>query len=273
MSNQVTAAAPLLVMALADGIATVTINRPLVRNAFTVAMWQQLHRFADELRADPDVRVLMIQGAGEEAFTAGSDIREFAAMSLDLVDANFQVMEDAISAIENLPIPTLACLNGYALGGGLELALACDIRVASERATLGMPIARLGIMISPRFAKRLVDLVGPSRAKDLLYTGRLIGANEALAMGLVNYFTLSHDLRGTANDIVRRIARHSAPSVAAAKRAVALCLPLSEAKDSTEAYFIHPDDFPEGVAAFLAKRPPEFMRSGRPKSTGGDQSE
>lgn len=270
MSDEVTAAAaPALLTARADGVATITINRPWVRNAFTVAMWQTLHRFADEVRADPDVRVLLIQGAGEEAFTAGSDIREFAAMSLDVVDANFQVMEDAITAIETLPIPTLACLNGYALGGGLELALACDIRVASERATLGMPIARLGIMISPRFAKRLVDLVGPSRAKDLLYTGRLVGANEALAMGMVNYFVLAHELRRSSADIARRIAGQSAPSVGAAKRAVALCLPLSEAKDSTEAYFIHPDDFPEGVAAFLAKRPPQF---GGSKGAGGDQS-
>lgn len=251
---------PHLFMDEQNGIATITINRPWVRNAFTVQMWQMLHQYVDQIRATPEIRVVVIQGAGDEAFTSGSDISEFASMRIEEVDANFQVMEDAITAVEQLPIPTIACLNGFALGGGLELALACDVRVASERATMGMPIARLGIMLSPKFAKRIVDLIGPSRAKDLLYTGRFIGANEALNMGLVNYFVLSHELKRTTMEMARRIADFSGSSIRAAKRAVGLCLPLSEASASEGPYFIDREDFPEGVAAFLERRPPKFRR-------------
>lgn len=251
---------PSLLLEQDDGIATITINRPWVRNAFTVEMWEQLCQFASQIRESPDVRVVILQGAGDEAFTSGSDIREFVPMTVDRVDAGFQIMEDAIFAVETLPVPTIACLNGFALGGGLELTLACDIRIASERATLGMPIARLGIMISPRFAKRIVDLVGPSRCKDLLYTGRFVGANEALNMGLVNYFVLSHELKRTTRDIAKRVSGHSASSIRAAKQAVAMCLPLSEASKAEGPYFIDRNDFPEGANAFLEKRSPNFKR-------------
>jgi len=249
---------PALLLNVAGDIATITINRPWVRNCFTLDMWRTLHEMADQVRDNPDIRVLVIQGAGDEAFTSGSDIKEFMSMTGEEIDAGFQVLEDALCAVENLPIPTIASLNGYALGGGLELALACDMRIASERATLGMPIARLGIMISEKFAKRIVDLIGPSRAKDMLYTGRLIGASEALNMGMVNYFVLSHELKKTTNDLANRIARQSAASVRAAKITVAKCLPLSEATGATGPYFIDKTDFPEGVAAFLEKRSPNF---------------
>lgn len=238
--------------------AWVTINRPWVKNAFTVTMWRRLGEVLDEVSRDGEVRVLVIQGAGEDAFTSGSDIREFEKMPLEDVNGSFQIMEASISKVEELPIPTIASLNGYALGGGLELALACDLRVATERATLGMPIARLGIMISPKFAKRLVDLIGPSRAKDVLYTGRLIPSSEALGMGLINYFVLSQELKGFTRDLAGKIARHSASSVRAAKAAVSQCLPAPLGKDLGEAYFIDGADFSEGVAAFLGKRMPKF---------------
>lgn len=249
---------PALLLAKSDDIATITINRPLVRNAFTFPMWSQLHELAKQVKADQQVRVLVVSGAGDESFTSGSDIREFAAMSPAEVNAGFGVMEDAISAIETLPIPTIAALNGFALGGGLELALACDLRIASERATLGMPIARLGIMLSPKFAKRIVDLIGPSLAKDILYTGRLVGATEALHMGLVNYFVLSHELKAKTRETARRIASFSQSSVRAAKKAVELCAPFSPSSTDTAPYFIDPVDFAEGVKSFLEKRKPDF---------------
>lgn len=258
MADQPTAGPPLQFQQ-ADGIAVITINRPWVRNAFTIAMWRELQQLADQIAAESAIRVLVLQGAGDEAFTAGSDIRELGEMDRSEISSNFQVIEDAITAVERLPIPTIACLNGHAVGGGLELALACDLRVASEQAMLGMPVARIGIMISPRFAKRLVHLVGPSRTKDLLYTGRLVSASEAQAMGLVNYLTPSHQLRQTTREVAQRIARHSGASVRAAKHAVGLCLPLSEAASDSGAYFIDPtEDFAEGVSAFLEKRAPRF---------------
>lgn len=239
-------------------IAKIIINRPWVRNAFTIAMWEQLGQAVRSLSDDPSLRVLVVQGAGDEAFTSGSDIGEFGNMSHQEVNDSFEVMEEAISRVEDLPIPTIACLNGYALGGGLELALACDLRIASERATLGMPIARLGIMISPKFAKRLVDLIGPSRTKDVLYTGRLIPASEGFKMGLVNYLVLSHELKKATLDLAKKIAGHSASSVRAAKEAVSQCLPRTRVEDLAGPYFVDPGDFPEGVAAFLEKRNPRF---------------
>lgn len=249
-----------LTYSVEDGIATITINRPWIKNAFTVAMWHDLNALADQIRGDASVSVVVLQGAGDEAFTSGSDIAEFAKMTVDEVDAGFEVMEQAISAIETLPLPTIASLNGFALGGGLELALACDLRIASERATMGMPIARLGIMISPKFAKRITDLIGPSRAKDMFYTGRFVGATEALNMGLVNYFVLSHELKRTTRDMARRIASYSQSSVRAAKSSVELCIPASAAAADTGPYFIDRDDFPEGVRAFLEKRSPKFKK-------------
>jgi len=249
-----------LTYSLDDGIATIIINRPWIKNAFTVAMWQDLHALADQIRDDPSVKVVVLQGAGDEAFTSGSDIAEFAKMTVDEVDAGFEIMEEAISAIETLPLPTIASLNGFALGGGLELALACDLRIASERATMGMPIARLGIMISPKFAKRITDLVGPSRAKDMFYTGRFVGATEALNMGLVNYFVLSHELKRTTREMARRIASYSQSSIRAAKNSVELCIPFSAAAADTRPYFIDRDDFPEGVRAFIEKRSPDFSK-------------
>ncbi len=245
---------------LEDGIATITINRPWIKNAFTVAMWQDLHTLATHIRADGTVKVVVLQGAGDEAFTSGSDIAEFAKMTVDEVDAGFEVMEQAIWAIETLPLPTIASLNGFALGGGLELALACDLRIATERATMGMPIARLGIMISPKFAKRITDLIGPSRAKDMFYTGRFVGATEALNMGLVNYFVLSHELKRTTQDMARRISSYSQSSIRAAKSSVELCIPFSAVAADTKPYFIDRTDFPEGVQAFLEKRSPEFNK-------------
>lgn len=242
-----------------DGrIARIAIHRPEQRNAFTTEMWRELHRLVDGIAADESVRVLVLEGEGGEAFTSGSDIGELARLTLADVNRSFEEMEAAISAVENLPIPTIAVIQGYALGGGLELALACDLRVASEGALLGMPVARLGIMISARFAKRLVDLVGPSRTKDLLYTGRFVPAREAHGLGMINYLVPREELRQAAFDLANRIAAHSASSVRAGKAAVTQCLPLAEASRSEEPYFVDPKDFPEGVAAFLARRPPRF---------------
>lgn len=242
-----------------DGpVARITIDRPEQRNAFNTEMWRELRRLVDRIAADGSLRVLMIEGEGGEAFTSGSDIGELARLALADVNRSFEEMEAAISAVENLPVPTIAVIQGYALGGGLELALACDLRVASEGALLGMPVARLGIMISARFAKRLVDLIGPSRTKDLLYTGRFVPAREAHALGMLNYLVPPEQLRQAALDLAKRIAAHSASSVRAGKAAVTQCLPLAEASRSEEPYFVDPHDFPEGVEAFLARRPPRF---------------
>ncbi|HEY8347133.1 MAG TPA: AMP-binding protein [Symbiobacteriaceae bacterium] len=242
----------------ADGIAVITFNRPQVRNAFTVAMWRRLHQLVKQVRTSGTARVLILQGAGEQAFTSGSDIRELAAMDVPEFERNLQVIEEAIGAVEELPIPTIACLNGHAVGGGLELALACDLRVASREALLGMPVAKLGVPITDRFARRLVDLVGPSRAKDLIYTGRLISADEAQQLGLVNRVCPPEQVRAVATEMARVIANHSPVALRVAKEAIGRSLARSGAEREGEGTRIDPADLMEGIRAFLEKRPPRF---------------
>lgn len=238
-----------------DGaIATLTVARPRLRNAFTSAMWVRLRDQVRQLGATPDVRVLVLRGEGR-TFTSGSDIGEFARLGPDGSEASFRLMEAAITAVEALPFATIASIGGLALGAGLELALACDLRIATTDARFGMPIARLGITVTPRFAARLVQAVGPARARDLLLTGRLLAAGEALAAGLVHYLVEPAELEAATWDLARRVAAQSPAAVRAAKRSIAAVLP---AVDDGDARAVDPVEFREGVAAFLERRPPRF---------------
>lgn len=240
-----------------DGaIATLTIARPRVRNAFTTAMWAHLRDQVRQLGTSPDVRVLILRGEGR-AFTSGSDISEFARLGPDGSEHSFRVMEEAITAVEALPFATIASIGGHALGAGLELALACDFRIAAADASLGMPVARLGITVTPRFAARLVQAVGPARARDLLLTGRLLTAEEAHAAGLLHYLVEPAGLEAATLDLARRVAAQSPAAVRAAKRSIAAVLP---AVDDGDARAVDPVEFREGVAAFLERRPPRFAR-------------
>lgn len=215
------------------------------------------HRIA----ANPQTKVVLLRGAFEY-FTAGSDLKEFSQMPIEQVDETFALMEEAISSFERLPIPTIGCVKGAAMGAGLELALACDLRVAADNARLGMPIARLGITIGTPFAKRLVDLIGQSRAKDLLFTGKALSAQEALEIGMVNYVTSLGKVESFALRLAKTIAHNSQASVRAAKEAVAQCLPQRDVPWRTrhEPYWVDSTDFNEGVNAFVEKRVPNFKK-------------
>lgn len=242
------------------GVVTVTFNRPGVRNAFTIDMWQELRDTVRRAANDPAVRVLVLRGSGSD-FTAGSDIREFAQLGLMGSERSFWEMEATLSAVEEVPLPTIAAVSGMAMGAGLELALACDVRVCSRGAVFGMPIARLGITMGPRFARRLVELVGPARTRDMVYTGRSYGAEAAERLGLVNYVVNDDALDAAAADLARRVAAQSRGAVLAAKRAVRACLP--PVNDGMT--YVDPQDFMEGVQAFLGKRPPAFSRTDPPE--------
>lgn len=243
------------------GLAIVTMDRPAFKNALTAKMWLEMRQIAERIPKHPKTRVVILRGAGG-LFTAGSDIKEFQRMTLDEANEAFRLMEEAISAFEKLELPTIAVIKGPAMGAGLELALSCDLRIGTPKTTMGMPIGRLGITLSNKFTKRLVDIIGPSRTKDLVYTGRLLGPEESRESGLINY--LLTDKQGPdhfAAQLARKVKQQSAASLRAVKEAVAFSNPLFDLqmKRNFESS-VDPDDFPEGTRAFVEKRKPRFDR-------------
>lgn len=235
------------------GLATIILRRPRTMNAITVEMWEKLSATLARLEKEPAVRVLVMRGEGGQ-FTSGSDVRQFGAMNLDEAENAFACMEEALARLERLPFPVVAALDGYALGAGLQLALACDIRVATSRAQMGMPIGRFGILTSADFARRMIDLIGPGRTRDLLYTGRVVDAEAALQLGLVEHVVPAEKLDAAVANMVSQMEEQSPSSLRASKEAVAAAL----RRQKDPALLVHEIDFPEGIAAFLERRRPRF---------------
>lgn len=243
----------------AGGLAIITIHRPQKRNALTANMWDQLAEIGKRVLDNPKNKVLLLRGYGEQ-FTAGSDIGEFHEMSLEEAENAFVLMEKAISTIESLPLPTIGVINGPAMGAGLELALACDMRIGSEKSALGIPVGKLGITLNNKFAKRLVDLVGPSVTKELVYLGRILKAEEAYAVGMLNYLVDESELDRYAIKMGKLVASMSPASLLAVKQSVAECVNSTPVLWNGSTPFVDKQDFPEGVAAFVEKRAPKFSR-------------
>jgi enoyl-CoA hydratase/carnithine racemase len=241
-------------------MAIVTINRPGAKNAMSAEMWQALAQIGKSIPKRAKTKVVVLRGYGKQ-FTAGSDIKEFHRMTIEEADGAFELMEEAISTFEEMPLPTIAMINGPAMGAGLELALACDLRVGSSNSRLGIPIGRLGITLSPKFAQRLVRLIGPSRTKDLIFTGRIFEADRALELGMLDYLVQPEELDAFTFKLAQRITAQSPATIKAAKEAVAICQPLMDIpwKSRQSPFFVDKQDFPEGVASFVEKRSPKFM--------------
>lgn len=245
------------------GLAIITIHRPHKRNALTAEMWNQLSEVGEIIVDNPKNKVVLIRGAGNQ-FTAGSDIKEFHSMSIEEAETAFTLMEKAISTFEQIPLPTIGVINGPAMGAGLELALACDIRIGSEETKMGIPVGRLGITLNNKFAQRLVNLVGSSRTKDLVYTGRIFDADEAYQLGLLNYLVKGKELDRYAMEKGKLVSSQSPASVYAIKRSVAMCNTRVETPwGNTKNIFVDPHDFPEGVSSFVEKREPKFKQQPR----------
>lgn len=247
-----------------EGIATITINRPQKRNALNRATRMELRRVLEEIRSSDEIRVLIITGAGEKAFIAGADIPELEKMNQwDMMDYLSTLSQQLYTDFGNLEIPVIAMINGYCFGGGLELALACDIRIASEDASFGQPEIRFGIMPGGGATQRLPGLVGPAVGKELMFTGRIINAQEALRIGLVNRVVPRDKLREVVWELARDIAKKSPIVLKLIKRSVnkGLQAPsdIGLAYEAlAECLCFTTEDHEEGLSAFLEKRKPNF---------------
>lgn len=246
-----------------DGdIATVTLFNPDKRNALNAAMWRRLHEVMAELATDAALRCIVVQGEGS-AFAAGGDLEEFrtARATVDLALAYHETAGAALAAIESCPQPTIAAILGPCVGGGLEIACACDLRLAGANALFGAPIMKLGFSMYPGELAGLLKLVGPAVVKEILLEGRLLSAAQAHAKGLLTRVLPDDEVLAEAQTSARRIAA-GAPLVARwHKQWIARLLegqPLSHAEKVASFAFLDTDDYAEGLAAFAAKRTPRF---------------
>jgi len=240
-----------------------TIDREALRNAISMALLRELCAHLARVAHDSTLRCVVLTGAGERAFCAGADLKERALMSASDVGEFHALLRRALDAIEAAPQVFVAALNGAALGGGLELSLACDLRVAADSAELGLPEVSLGIIPGGGGTQRLSRLVGLSRAKDLVLTARRVKAAEALAMGLVSQVVPRPRLVPEALSLAERVAKNAPVALRQAKRALALGfeLPLAEALDLEHRLYepcLVSADRREALRAFAEKRSPNF---------------
>ena len=249
-----------------ERIATVTINRPDKLNALNAEIRADLKRCFAALKNDPEVDVVIVTGAGEKAFVAGADIAELAVLNGETGRAMSSSGQGVFDDIENLGKPVIAAVNGYALGGGCELAMACHLRIASENARFGQPEVNLGVIPGYGGTQRLARLVGRGRAMELILTGLPIDAQEAFRIGLVNKIVPPAELLDRARMMAKAIGSFGQIAVRMALKAVNITeeVPLSEGERLEASLFgvcCESPDFKEGTRAFLEKRKPIFRHS------------
>ena len=246
-----------------DGVLLLTLNRPAVMNSFNFDLLKALKAQVDAVRFRPDVRVVIITGAGEKAFCAGADLKERATLSPLQVKAFIFTIRDLFTSIENLNKPVIAAVNGVALGGGTELALACDIRLAAETASMGLTETRLAIIPGAGGTQRLPRLIGRGKAKELIFTGRRVPAAEALAIGMVNRVCAPDQLLAACRNLAAEICETGPIAIEQAKYAINHGLETdlhTGLAIESNAYWvtIPTQDRLEGLAAFREKRKPVY---------------
>lgn len=250
-----------------DSIATVTLNRPEVHNAISVAMYQELPEVIRPLDQDPQVRVVILRGAGEKSFSAGADIKEFESerSSASLAHQYNEKVANAEHALDQLSKPLIAMIHGYCVGGGAGLALSCDIRFADTRSNFAITPAKLGLVYSLESTKRVVDLVGPARAKWILMSGLPVSADRAVQLGLFDELMEPEDLESSTYDFASTLSMRAQFSVRSSKEMVRRVIAGQTQDDATTLDIrntsFSTDDYAEGVQAFMAKRTPTFRWS------------
>ncbi len=250
----------------AEGIGWITIHNPARRNALTLAMWQQLAQAATRLDSDPEVRVVVLRGAGERAFASGADITEFEKYRSDAEQKrNYSLTSVAAqSALQNLSKPLIALISGYCIGGGLVLAMTADIRYACRSARFGVPTAKMGSGYEYMHTAALARLIGPSATKDILFTGRHVDGEEAHRLGLVNFLASPQDLEDAVRAYAQSIASNAPLSLTTAKAAIRAFEIYSQVPQGEDiAVWVdrcyNSYDYREGWTAFLEKRKPSFL--------------
>jgi enoyl-CoA hydratase/carnithine racemase len=262
MDQQVTAGEDLL-FALDGGIGRITFNRPQARNAFTFAMYERLAEICERANNDQAIKVLVLRGAGDKAFAAGTDINQFRAFKTPQDGLDYESRIDRVlSTLEQCRVPTIAAITGACTGGGAGIAACCDLRIGAKSTRMGFPIARtLGNCLSMSNVSRLTALIGPARVKDLIFTARLVDAQEAAAVGLLTEVVEDGAaLDKRVDEVARLVAGHAPLTLSATKQAVARLqkrLTSDEGEDLILMCYTS-KDFREGLDAFLNKRAPQW---------------
>jgi enoyl-CoA hydratase len=251
-------------------VATVTINRPEQRNAMVSSMWKWLADTMEELNADNDVRCVVIRGAGDKAFASGADISEFEVWTSQEKARQYGLLiENALQCIGRHRNPVIAMIQGYALGAGCELAVACDLRILADTAKIGIPSAKLGVMLNYENYQRVVDLTGLSIAREIFFVGRPLTAQRACEVGLANYVVAKAELEKFTYETAQEISENAPLSVRGSKRVLQVCSEhgmldrglnadlLAELDQISSTCFLS-EDVQEGVSAFFGRRKASF---------------
>src|SRR5436190_3962469 len=254
-----------IVQSVSEGVAVITFNNPAKRNAMSLEMWEGLVSALIELRDQPDVRVVILVGAGDKAFVSGADISQFEKTRHNAEASEEYSQRSAAqrALLADYPKPTIACIRGFCLGGGMQVAMLADIRIASDNSQFGIPAAKLGIAYGYDGLRNLVSLVGPSWARLIMYTGMRIDSAEGLRIGLVDRVVPDAELWGATMEIARTISGNAPLAIKAAKITVAQVL-NDESKRDMDAIrrigmaCMDSEDFREGRTAFMEKRKPQF---------------
>ena len=249
------------------GIATVTFNRPERRNAITYDGWRALRGIAGEIASDDGIRVVVFTGAGDRAFSAGADIHDFDRYRNDASTAReyAAAFEGALDAVEGIPKPTVSLIRGFCIGGGCELSMATDMRVASDGSRFGIPAARIGIVIGYKEMRRLLRLVGPGHASYILMSGRQIDADQALRFGLVDHVAAPEQVEEYVYDLAREMVPLAPLSQSGHKEIIRTVLDdpglidLTPYQEDLPFANFASADYAEGRRAFLERRPPRFQ--------------
>lgn len=255
-----------LIFEISNGIATLTFNRPKALNALNQALLKEFDTVLNQVENSQDIRVLILTGSGEKAFVAGADISELARMNPLLAKSFSTKGQKLFSRLESLPVPVIAAVNGFALGGGTEVALACDFIYASEKAVFGLPEITLGLIPGFGGTQRLTRIVGTNLAKELIYTGKTFSAADALAYGIANKVSAPEALMDDVMKTANAIAKKGAVSLRAAKEAIECGKDMdleTACRFEADAFALcmASADAAEGTSAFLEKRKAEFKGS------------